>query len=1061
MNIKTIMRVGIFISMFTSFLFSQTNLTNSKYGKLKGWEKKQHVKQSGESFTIAKEELKNISERINIRVSKNRLSKTRSLQKSSFLKNILEDKNRKKINFSTNSAKKEVGNNWSVNWNKQNSTPTFISNFGDEKSLSKSNLSVSSFENAVSFIERNNEVFKLDNPSEELVLTEETEDKLGKKHLRFNLQYRGLPIWGSEITLHTKANGNLYSLNARYSKTPVGLDVSSEKTSSAEAINIVKEHLSQTTNMGGISNQLKKILKYEGPTTKKYIWLDDEQNKHLVWVVQIRPNIKDHIFYFVDIISGEVLQHYNTTCNDGPLTTSALDLKGISRSINVYDVSGNYYMIDGSRDMWQQGQTDIVNNPKGAILTIDARGNDLTNDTQLFHVTSTNNSWSDPTAVSAHYNGGVTYDYYKNTHGRNAIDDKGSTILSIIHATDGGQPMDNAYWNGALMVYGDGNTAFEPLAGALDVAGHEMTHGVIQHTVALEYKFQSGALNESFADVFGAMVDKSNWLMGEDVTKTSYIASGALRDMENPHNGGSSLSDNGWQPAHMNEFLNLTIDQDNGGVHINSGIPNRACALMGNAIGKDKTEKIYYRIMNARYLNSQSQFIDMRLAAVQAATELYGTTEVSAVKQAFDDVGILNGSGTKPPDDIPAVDGDEWIAAVNAEVDDASLYLIRPTIKNDNDIVLLTSTQIFTGTGNPISITDDGSVIFFIDSENYIRIIASDGTEEQVVSNDAVWNSVSLSPDGSKLAATTLLEDGLIYVFDLENSDNSKAIQLYNPTTQDGVKDSVVKYADALDWNLSSEFLVYDSFNIVPQATGASFEYWTVNILDVMNDKIYSLFPPQEDGISIGNPSFGQTNDNYLLIDKIDFNNATDTILAVNLFSGDVGLIEANGSSIGFPRYSPNDEQVVFQRIDDTDLSNLRQIDMAGNKISSSSESYLYVAGGQLPEWFAIGNRPVSVEDKKNEVVSQFQLHQNYPNPFNPTTTIKYSIPDVETLHAMSVQLKIYDMLGKEVVTLVDSKRQSGNYYVNFNAENLSSGIYYYQLIVNDFIETKKMIVIK
>ncbi|MCP5062045.1 MAG: T9SS type A sorting domain-containing protein, partial [Ignavibacteriae bacterium] len=360
-----------------------------------------------------------------------------------------------------------------------------------------------------------------------------------------------------------------------------------------------------------------------------------------------------------------------------------------------------------------------------------------------------------------------------------------------------------------------------------------------------------------------------------------------------------------------------------------------------------------------------------------------------------------------------------------------------------------------------ITITDDGSVIFFIDSENYIRIIASDGTEEQVISNDNVWNSVSLSPDGTKLAATTHLEDGLIYVFDLVNSNNSKAIKLYNPTTQEGIQDSVVKYADALDWNLSSEFIVYDSFNQIPQATGGSFDYWDVNILDVVNDKIYSLFPPQADGISIGNPSFGQTNDNYLLIDKIDFNNATDTIFAVDLFSGDVGLVEANGSSIGFPRYSPNDEQVVFQKFDEADLSNLRQIAMAENKISSSSESYSYVSGGQSPAWFAIGTRPVSVEEENNNVISDYHLYQNYPNPFNPTTTIKYSIPNHETNSNSSVQLRIYDMLGKEVVTLVNSKKQSGNYYVNFNAENLSSGIYYYQLVVNDFVETKKMVVVK
>ncbi|MFQ5639428.1 MAG: M4 family metallopeptidase [bacterium] len=98
------------------------------------------------------------------------------------------------------------------------------------------------------------------------------------------------------------------------------------------------------------------------------------------------------------------------------------------------------------------------------------------------------------------------FEYYENVHGRKAIDGKGSTIFSIVHITEEGQSMGNAFWSGNVMAYGDGNALFKPLAVGLDVAGHELTHGVIQHTVNLEYKFQSGALNESLADVFGDMV---------------------------------------------------------------------------------------------------------------------------------------------------------------------------------------------------------------------------------------------------------------------------------------------------------------------------------------------------------------------------------------------------------------------------------------------------------------------------------------------------------------------------------------------------------------------------
>ena len=138
------------------------------------------------------------------------------------------------------------------------------------------------------------------------------------------------------------------------------------------------------------------------------------------------------------------------------------------------------------------------------------------------------------------------------------------------------------------MTYGDGDgIQFSNLAGAFDVTAHEITHGITQSTAALEYEGQSGALNESYSDVMAAMADNANWTIGEDVYTPS-ISGDALRDLSNPHQGGSSLNDAGWQPATMGEFLYMpyTDDQDYGGVHINSGIPNHAAYLVANQIGR-------------------------------------------------------------------------------------------------------------------------------------------------------------------------------------------------------------------------------------------------------------------------------------------------------------------------------------------------------------------------------------------------------------------------------------------------------------------------------------------
>ena len=193
------------------------------------------------------------------------------------------------------------------------------------------------------------------------------------------------------------------------------------------------------------------------------------------------------------------------------------------------------------------------------IWTIDAFNTSPTlNSFRYDHVKSSNNSWSNRTAVSAHYNGAQAYEYFRNTHNRNSVNGSGGNLISFINVADeNGRPMDNAFWNGKFMFLGNGDQAFKILARAKDVTGHEMSHGVIQNTANLEYYGESGAMNESFADVFGAMIDRDDWLIGEDVVQTSAFPSGALRNMRDPHNGGNS-SNYWWQPKHVNEqFLVL------------------------------------------------------------------------------------------------------------------------------------------------------------------------------------------------------------------------------------------------------------------------------------------------------------------------------------------------------------------------------------------------------------------------------------------------------------------------------------------------------------------------
>lgn len=1019
------------------------------------WSQKTTKIAYGSSEKLDQSEIVAIATKLNQTLDPN--SDPESWLPRSGLASVLSRKPDRRIDL--NSITKRYGTKAGLNirWHESNGTPIFMSGTMSPLHISAATSAMTPSESVISFVNSNQYLFRLSNPVDELLVRQELEDSIGKRHIVFQQQYRGIPVWGQELIAHLEPNGDLYLINGRYSPTPEKLDMNADRIFANQAVDIALDSLSTRTEMKDLSVHLKRLLGYDGPTETFCIWIDDNtQEPHLAWHVQIRPNIRDNWYIFVDAVSGKILEFYNNTKFDGPATALATDLNGIERTINVYQVGSPYYMIDASRPMWHTTQPDIIEDPKGAVWTIDYRNTDSG---PWYNVSSNDNTWNDPTSVSAHYNVGEAFEYYYSTFGRNAIDDSGSTVVSLIHLTKDNQSFGGAFWNGQIMAYGDGDARFRPLAGALDVVAHEMTHGVVQHTVNLEYKFQSGALDESFADVFAAMVDRDDWLIGEDVVELAYYPSGALRDMEDPHNGGDS-GDNYWQPSHMVEFLDWDLEQDNGGVHINNGIVNRAAYLIGSTIGKEKLEQIYYRVMYAHYLSSQSQFIDMRLAAIHAASDLYGepSADVDAVAAAFDAVGIYHGLPSVQPLDVDPVIGEEWVAVINAEPTDNSLYLIKPDIPS-SAINQLTPTQVFTGTGCPITVDRDGTGIVFIDDANFIRAINTDGSGETVISAVGEWSSIALSPDGRKLAATTIYVDSTIYVFDLIIPDSSKAIHLYSPTTGEGVTSEITLYADALDWNLTGEYVLYDAFNSIPQGGGGAISYWDINVVEVASAIILPVFPPLPDGISMGNPAFASTNDVFLVFDLIDANAGTDYITGVNLWTGNISIIEDNGTSIGFPEYSPDDSRIVFQRIVDSDKT-LWQIAVDSTKILSSGPAEQWVVQGSLPTWFSIAT-VVDVDEQEQLQPDIFSLSQNYPNPFNPSTVIEYSLSQ-----RSHVQLSLYNVLGQKVRTLVDGEQAVGTHTILWDGRDsagrfVSSGVYFYRIESDSSVDTKKMVLLK
>jgi Zn-dependent metalloprotease len=257
---------------------------------------------------------------------------------------------------------------------------------------------------------------------------------------------------------------------------------------------------------------------------------------------------------------------------------------------------------------------------------------------------------SSDAGVNEAYDGaGATYDLYSDAYGRNSIDDRGMRIDSSVHY---GDQYDNAFWDGAQMVYGDGDgDLFERFTISVDVIGHELTHGVTDKEAALEYHDQPGALNESFSDVFGSLVKQrarnqtaadADWIIGEGLF-TSKVRGVGLRSLKAP---GSAYADpvlgNDPQPAHMSNYD--SSPDDNGGVHVNSGIPNHAFYLAAVAIGGfawEKAGRIWYVALTER-LRPQSEFADAARATASVAGDLYGAggAEQNAVVAAWREVGL-------------------------------------------------------------------------------------------------------------------------------------------------------------------------------------------------------------------------------------------------------------------------------------------------------------------------------------------------------------------------------------------------------------------------------------
>lgn len=778
-------------------------------------------------------------------------------------------------------------------------------------------------------------------PQNNLELLKVDLDEKGNYHNLFQQKYKGIKIYGNEVVTHLNSKGQGFLFNGKY-------DLNLDNIDTNPAISI--------------DSAFKIIIESEGQlqfdlgltSVDTLLYKDKSDNSiQLVYFIFINKKTLNQKEYIMSAKNGKIIKSsYTRKTIDAPRTVTLTDLNGKSRVVNSVQNGLTYKFKDITKSMYNSSTGN-------GFISVEDANFSYGDNMQISEITSTNNLWT-PLQVSAQYNASIAYNYFLNVHNRNSIDGNRMNIYAYINVNNSdkgpgyGLPWDQAVYYEGGMYYGNGNSKFKPLAGALDVAGHEMTHGIVDYTAKLDYEYESGAINESMADVFGSMIDSSNWTIGEDIIKDLLNnPSGVLRDLSNPHNGG--------QPMHMNEFiygLPNTLEGDYGGVHINSGIPNYAFYLFAKAIGRIKAAKIYYSTLNDHYLTSTSDFQDLRNAVITAASILYGNFEINQAAIAFDSVGIYDGVSSKYDIKLPTNSGTNFLL-FNGVGSDTTLYSLK-----NNTIKILNRGLI----NSKISVTDNGKIGYFVGKDKKVYSISTDTITNNVVNvvlSNPVWRNLSVSKDGNRLALVSIYQDTTIYLFNI-NTNILTSYKLYG-STYTGSKLSGPLYADAMDWDYSGQYLVYDCYNIVPSFSGLNDKYyWDINILDIWDSKNnkngtgnISKVINGTLGINFGNPTFSKKSPNVIAFDYYNQNSNIYSIYGYNLNTSNLNIIAFDNKAWGNPTYNSTDDSVYFSTLNTNNIRYINSIKLNPDKISSPPNAVAtpILSNAKFPVSITLGNR--------------------------------------------------------------------------------------------------------
>ena len=757
----------------------------------------------------------------------------------------------------------------------------------------------------------------------------------GESIIRLDRKYQELPVWGRQMVV-TEKNGSILSISGKFREVPNTIDISSRLNDATLKKLVANEFEAQGLSIPAIETAVRGIY-IRGNISIYAYRVIAESSYGRKWELYFSPATKF-------LIAKSPLFYEVSTPSSG------IDLMGEERSFNSNFQNNEYFLKDES---FPQESYSVVAewSDEGSYPYVKSSSSDT--------------GWS-AAGVSAIFNSAKTYDYFFNTHGRSSFDGNGTKLVSIVNATDDGLPYFNAYWNGSQMIYGTGADGSKNLAIALDVAGHEFSHGVVQSTANLRYQNQSGALNESFADFFGAMIDRDDWYIGEDLA-VPYGQYNYLRDMSNPSSTGN--------PGHMDNFVNLpnTKEGDWGGVHVNSGIQNRALYLLaeglalegkGASIGKDKTERLAYATLQK--LPDDAEFVDSANTMILEAESMYGSSSVEyqSVINAWDSVGVRTSAVVTQGgvEDISLKTGDDIL--VHLYPKDGSInelfyeeYDIYVQLVNQPFSEYVSSAEIGpinefpAAATQPTLFTDVQGNLYSVyvgtDGKAWITNLSDTAGDYELLESDGV-HSIAASPNGDGFAVV-FGGDPTIYVYSFAQNI-WEVVPIVGPSYSEDGRGAEVDIVDAISFDSTGQKIIFDFALCVPVLEQPECQgLWSIGIYDLGTKNLEYPFSSANVNIDLGFPRFSNTRNDVIAFDYQDWADFDESGKAFSRsLIYDLGEREIIGayetdfseekiSSFGIPSFVAEDVALVLQGQGDQYISLFQiSLDESFNAIADS-----------------------------------------------------------------------------------------------------------------------------